>query len=107
MKEGALAGAAGEGPKLVSDHAAVAAGEVGVEVRFADNAAGLAGLIVKVNQPAVGADRWIGYEISLDPRRQVMVFGRHRNNWEHIRDVPCEVPVGKWIKLVGHQRTID
>lgn len=99
VKDGELKAGAGAGPKLVSKHGAMASGEAGVEIRFADKTAGLAGLIVKVNQPAVGADRWIGYEVSLDPARQVMVIGRHRNNWEHIKDVACEVPVGEWIKL--------
>jgi alpha-L-arabinofuranosidase len=100
-RNGELAAGAGAGPKLVSNHAAIATGEVGVEIRFADKAAGLAGLIVKVDQPGIGADRWIGYEISLDPGRQVMVMGRHRNNWEHIKDVACELPIGKWIKLAA------
>lgn len=99
VKDGELAAAAGAGPKLLSNHAAISTGEVGVEIKFADKTAGLAGLILKVNQPATGADRWIGYEVSLDPARQVMVIGRHRNNWEHIKDVACEVPVGQWIKL--------
>ncbi len=99
VKDGELAAGAGQGPKLVSNHAAISTGEVGVEIRFTDKTAGLAGLILKVNQPAVGADRWIGYEVSLDPARQVMVIGRHRNNWEPIKDVACEVPVGQWIKL--------
>jgi alpha-L-arabinofuranosidase len=101
VKDGRLIAGAGEGPKLVAEHAAVATGDVGVEVKFADDTAGLAGLIIKVDQAAVGADRWIGYEVSLDPKRQMMVLGRHRNNWEHIKDVPCDVPVGKWIKLVA------
>jgi hypothetical protein len=99
VSDGKLIAAAGQGPKLVSSHAAISTGEVGVEIKFADKAAGLAGLIVKVNQPAIGADRWIGYEVSLDPARQLMVIGRHRNNWEHIKDVACPVPVGQWIKL--------
>jgi hypothetical protein len=99
VRDGRLIAAAGEGPKLVSQRPAFAVGEVGVEVKFADNSAGLAGLILKVDKPAVGADRWIGYEVSLDARRQVMVLGRHRNNWEHIKDVACKIPVGQWIKL--------
>ena len=54
---------------------------------------------MKVNDPGVGADRFRGYEVSLDPSRQLLTFGRHRDNWEPIRDVPCEVPVGRWIDL--------
>lgn len=95
-----LHGNAGPGPKLISDHAPFAQGEVGVEVYFADRAAGNAGLIVKVARPGVGADNFDGYEVSLDAGRGVLVLGRHRHNWELIKDVPCKVPVGEWIPLV-------
>ena len=27
------------------------------------------------------------------------MLARHRNNFEPIKDVPCEVPVGRWIPL--------
>jgi hypothetical protein len=94
-----LRAAAGDGPKLIAEGTAMGAGEVSVQVRFADKRPGLAGLIVKVSAPRVGADRFHGYEVSLDPGRQVLGFGRHRENWEHIRDVPCEVPVDRWIDL--------
>ena len=92
--------AAGDGPKLVSEVAPLLYGEVAVQVRFEDNKPGLAGLILRVDQAAVGADRFQGYEISLDPSRQMLTFGRHRQNWEHLRDAPCEVPVGRWVDLV-------
>lgn len=99
VKEGAIHAAAGEGPKLIADRPAPATGEVSVRIRFADDGPGLAGLIVKVGDPAVGADRFRGYEISLDPSRQLLILGRHRGNWEPIREVPCEVPAGRWIDL--------
>jgi alpha-L-arabinofuranosidase len=91
---------AGDGPKLIAERPPLATGEVSVQVRFADRRPGLAGLIVKVGDPGVGADRFLGYEVSLDPSRQLLGLGRHRNNWEHIRDVPCAVPVDRWINLV-------
>ncbi len=94
-----LRAAAGDGPKLVAERTEPATGEVSVQVRFADKSPGLAGLIVKVSQPGVGADRFQGYEVSLDPGRQLLVLGRHRQNWEHIRDIPCAVAVGRWIEL--------
>lgn len=89
----------GNGPKLVGDHPAFAAGEAGVELLLPDRGGGNAGLIVKVSEPGEGADRFIGYEVSLDARRQVLVLGRHRHNWEHLRDTPCKVPVNQWITL--------
>src|SRR5712691_3136047 len=86
VKEERLIAGAGDGPKLIAQHPPVSSGEVAVEIRFPDDSAGLAGFIVNVAQPAVGADRFVGYEISLDPKRQLLVLGRHRDNWEHIRD---------------------
>ncbi|HEX5269685.1 MAG TPA: family 16 glycoside hydrolase, partial [Gemmataceae bacterium] len=99
LDDGELRARAGEGPKLVSDHAAFADGEAGVEVFFADRKAGNAGLIVRVNRPGAGADKFNGYEVSLDPGQGVLRLGRHRQNWEPIKDVPCEVPAGRWIPL--------
>lgn len=94
-----LRAAAGDGPKLIAERPPLATGEVSVQVRFAGKASGLAGLIMKVSRPGVGADRFQGYEVSLDPGRQLLVLGRHRQNWEHIRDVPCSVAVGRWVDL--------
>jgi hypothetical protein len=96
--ENLLAGG-GPGPKLVSDHAPFSSGEVEVEVFFPDRAAGNAGLVVKTARPGPGADNFIGYEVSLDPAGQFLRLGRHRHNWEPIRDVPCKVPVGAWLRL--------
>jgi hypothetical protein len=99
VEDGELRAGAGEGPKLISDHAAFADGEAGVEVFFADRKAGNAGLIVRVGKPAVGADNFDGYEVSLDAARGVLVLGRHRHNWDHIKDVSCDVPTGRWVPL--------
>jgi hypothetical protein len=89
----------GPGPKLISDHAPLARGEVGVEVFFPDRVAGNAGLIVKTAKPGLGADKFDGYEVSLDPAGRFLRLGRHRHNWEPIKDVPCAVGVGEWIRL--------
>jgi hypothetical protein len=89
----------GAGPKLVSDRAPFARGIVGVEIFFADREAGNAGLIVKTNKPGPGADNFDGYEVSLNPAAKVLTLGRHRHNWEPIKDVPLEVPTGEWVRL--------
>src|SRR3954447_25545168 len=96
---GVLHAAAGDGPKLIAGRPPLGTGEVSVQVRFPDNKPGLAGLIVKVSDPGVGAARFDGYEVSLDPSRQLLGFGRHRGNWEPIRNVPCAVPVNRWLDL--------
>jgi hypothetical protein len=99
VTEGELAGSAGDGPKLASEWPAFTDGEVSVEVFFADRKPGNAGLIVRLAQPGVGADNFDGYEVSLDPASQVLRLGRHRHNWQLIRDTPCEVAVGGWTRL--------
>ena len=88
-----------DGPKLVSERGAFKDGAVGVELLFADRKGENAGLIVRVDKPGRGADKFIGYEVSLDAARQKLRLGRHRNNFEPIKDVPCEVAVGRWIPL--------
>jgi alpha-L-arabinofuranosidase len=99
VEDGELHAGGGDGPKLLSDQPPLAEGEAGVEVFFADRKAGNAGLIVKVGKAGVGADRFDGYEISLDPEKNVLRLGRHRHNWEPIKDAPCEVPTGRWVPL--------
>ena len=90
---------AADGPKLVSDRAAFKDGQVGVEVFFPERKGHNAGLIVRLDQPEVGADRWFGYEVSLEPTRQSLHLARHRNNYEPLKDVPCTVPINRWIAL--------
>ncbi|MGA2247290.1 MAG: family 16 glycoside hydrolase, partial [Verrucomicrobiota bacterium] len=59
---------------------------------------GNGGLILKVSNAGRGADAFSGYEVSLE-RPGFLVFGRHQQNWEPIRRVPCDVPVNEWIQL--------
>ncbi len=99
VRDGAVSAACEQGPKLVADEPVFSEGEVGVEVFLPGKSGGPAGLIVKVSEPGVGMDKFIGYEIALDTERQWLVLGRHRNNWEPIQNVPCPVPSDRWIPL--------
>jgi hypothetical protein len=99
VNDGVVRIQAADGPQLVSDHAAFRDGAVGVEVRFADRKGGNAGLTVRVTQPRIGADNFIGYEVALNPERQRVLLARHRNNFEPIKEAACEVAVGRWIPL--------
>ncbi|NQV35483.1 MAG: DUF1080 domain-containing protein, partial [Phycisphaeraceae bacterium] len=89
----------GAGSKLVSDFPAFTTGEVGVEILFPTRTGGNAGFIVKTSDCDIGADRFNGYEIALETSGRLVV-GRHRQNFESIRAVPCDVPVNQWISLV-------
>lgn len=99
VKDGVLRIQAANGPKLISHHAAFRDGAVGVEVRFADRKGGNAGLIVRADRAGAGADNFTGYEIALNPERQRLLLARHRNNFEPIEEVECQVAVGRWIPL--------
>ncbi len=99
VKDGALTAEGDDGPKLIAELPAFAEGDVYIEVFLADRSAGNAGLLVNLREPRPGPDNFIGYEISLDAQRNVLILGRHRRKWEHLRDVPCEVPTATWIPL--------
>ena len=104
VRDGVLTAGGEAGPKLVASGAEFADGQAGVEVFFADRAAGNAGLIVRVSDAAEGADAFVGYEIALDPSRGMLRLGRHRRNFALLRDVPVAVPVGRWVALVVRVR---
>jgi alpha-L-arabinofuranosidase len=99
VRDGAIQINGEAGPKLISEHAAFADGVVHAEILFPDQKGRLGGLLVRVGKPGVGADKFFGYEISLDPAAQRLRLARHRNNYEPIEDVPCAVAVGRWIPV--------
>ncbi len=88
----------GPGSKIVWNNVPFSAGEAGVDVWLAGPDGGNAGLILKVSNAGNGADAFNGYEVSLE-QPGTLVIGRHRQNWEPIRRVPCDVPVNQWINL--------
>jgi hypothetical protein len=94
-----LSADAGDGPKLIADAPLISTGEVGVEILLPGQKPGNAGLILKVNEAASGADKFTGYEVSLDTSGR-LILGRHRQNWEPLTNAPCPVPVDRWISLV-------
>ncbi len=96
---GVLSVSADAGGKVVAKGIRLGDGEVAVDIRLPQNHDGYVGLIVKVNEAAPGADAFIGYEVALNPARQVLRLGRHRHNWEHICDTPCAVPLDQWLCL--------
>jgi hypothetical protein len=87
------------GDKLVSQLAPFTDGEVGVEVYIADRSWSNVGLLLRVANAAAGVDRFDGYEIAVNAADQTLRLGRHRQNWELIKDTPCEVPARQWVSL--------
>lgn len=103
-EDGRLTAPGDQGSKMVVDAPAFADGEASVELWFAEGGTGNAGLIVKVAHPGNGADSFDGYEVSLEPAG-FLVFGRHRQNWEPLRRVPCAVPLKEWVRLAARMTT--
>ncbi|NQT86865.1 DUF1080 domain-containing protein, partial [bacterium] len=99
VRNGELWAGGGAGPKLISELPAFSVGEVGVEVFLPGKGGGNGALIVKVSDPGVGADAFNGYEIALDASGQFLRLGRHRQNYQNIKDVPYPVPVDQWVAL--------
>jgi len=99
FSDGALAVTADHGSKIVARGIQLARGEIGLDLLLPRNQNGYVGLIAGVREAGPGADAFIGYEIALNPARQVLRLGRHRHNWELIGDTPCAVPLEKWVHL--------
>src|ERR1022692_3638653 len=96
--DGSVQGVGSDGSKIVWDGPALSVGEVSVDVKLTEATGGNGGLILKVSDAGIGSDAFTGYEVSLE-RPGFLVLGRHRQNWEPIRRVPCDVSVNQWIKL--------
>jgi hypothetical protein len=104
VRDGVASVAAGPGPKLISDHPAFADGEVSVEVFLPGKARGVAGLILGIKDAGPGMDQFTGYEVSLSAETQHLLLGRHRQNWEPIKTVPCAVSANMWITLTVRRK---
>ncbi len=87
------------GGKLVSDSPTFGDGNVETEVRFPDATGDNAGLLVRVSNAGDGADSFDGYEISLEPRGQHLVLGKHHHNWQPLQSVAVTFDPQKWTRL--------
>ena len=95
---GTVTGLGDGGSKLLLDQPLAEDCEVAAEVLLAPQIV-WSGLIACVTEPGVGADRFWGYEVSVSPSGKLLRLGAHRNNFELIRDVPCDLPTGQWAEL--------
>ncbi|MFP6873040.1 MAG: DUF1553 domain-containing protein [Verrucomicrobiales bacterium] len=91
-----------QGPKLLWDAAGKLAGEASFTAGLRVTDGDIAGLIMNVSDPKVGADNWNGYEVSLYLHEQKLVLGSHENNFLTLASVPAPVTRGKWHQLRVH-----
>lgn len=86
------------GAKLVYNPTEMNKGIVETELKF--NGGGEnAGLLILVSNPGNGADNFYGYEISLKADGKKVVVGKHKNNFEHIRDIDVNCNPAEWNRL--------
>jgi len=102
--DGVVSVSAGPGPKLVCDMPLLAnltEGEVSVELFFPEKVThgSNGGILTKVQQPGIGADNFIGYEIAINPDEGYLHIGRHRFNYEPITRVSHRFHGDRWITL--------
>lgn len=90
---------ADSGAKLVRDQIVVGDGEVSCDVRLADAKGGNAGLILRVSEPKLGADAWVGYEVSISAKGQHVLLGRHERNFRSLAQAPAKIEAGRWHRL--------
>ncbi len=87
------------GAKLVYNPVDITTGSVEVEIKFDANNGDNAGFITYVTKPGKGADRFYGYEISLGANGEKVVFGKHKNNFELIRNISVDCNPINWNRL--------
>ncbi len=81
-----------DGPTLLD-------GVVECDLKFDDHPGDSAGLILRVQQPGVGADAFVGYEISIGPWGKFLRLGRHRHDWKLLQQTPIVLADGPWHHL--------
>ncbi|HEY2149059.1 MAG TPA: family 16 glycoside hydrolase, partial [Pirellulales bacterium] len=99
VRDGVCSVKADAGAKLIWNDPFFAEGTIECDVRLDDDKGDNAGLIVRTQNPRIGGDAFVGYEISLSARGGYLRLGRHRNNWELIQDVPAAIKPGEWHRL--------
>ncbi|MDR2953655.1 MAG: DUF1080 domain-containing protein [Prevotella sp.] len=87
------------GAKLVYNKREENITSVETEIKFDENRGDNAGLLTHVSKPGNGADNFYGYEISLRADGRKVVVGKHKNNFEHIRDIDVECNPTEWNRL--------
>jgi alpha-L-arabinofuranosidase len=102
VHDGALWVEPDAGAKLIRDATNVYEGSFGCDVLIPDASGDRAGLILHVTEPHVGADNWIGYEVSLSAREQRVFLSRHHFDWLPLADAHAAVEPGKWHSLHVH-----
>ncbi len=99
VKDGVCSVGADAGAKILRDQPDFTDGAVECDVYLAEGHADIGGLLVRVQQPRVGADAFLGYEISVNAHDGRVLLGRHRNDWKPLKDAAAPIEAGQWHHL--------
>ena len=102
--DGVVSITARDGPKLVCtlpEFQELVRGEVSVEMFIPETQRqhSNAGIILKIRDAGVGADAFLGYEISPSPENQHVNIALHRNDYRPLQRPAFEIPTDRWITL--------
>ncbi|WP_455584477.1 family 16 glycoside hydrolase [Bacteroides sp.] len=86
------------GAKLIYNQKEITDGSIATDLKFTGEG-GNAGLLVCVSQPGNGADNFNDYEISLATNGKRVVIGKHKKNFEPVREIPVECNPTEWNNL--------
>ncbi|MCA9051816.1 MAG: DUF1553 domain-containing protein, partial [Planctomycetaceae bacterium] len=87
------------GAKLLWEEHPVTDGEIQVELNLRSDNAHIAGLLINVSDPQVGADNWYGYEVSLNADNQTVFVGLHNHGYQMLQQQTVSVRPGEWHSL--------
>ncbi|MCL2624839.1 MAG: DUF1080 domain-containing protein, partial [Planctomycetaceae bacterium] len=96
---GELFMAAGAGDKLLYDGAVLESGSMAAEVFLKKGEQGNFAFVTQVREPGIGADAFYGMEIGLFADEQRLMLGLHRNDFEHLQSVHCDIPNDRWFEF--------
>lgn len=96
--EGGIEVKAGPGDKLIRENPIVENGSVEADIKFTPGGEN-AGFIVRVGREEAGMDDFDGYEISLNPGRQVLVLGKHVHNFKLLKESKVSFDRANWAHL--------
>ncbi len=102
---------AGKGHKILwEEFGAICAGTVSMDLRLAPGGPDIAGFILRVSEPAIGADNWIGYEVSLNTANKTVFIGTHNHNWKLQASAPAKIERNRWhhleVRLEGQRMRV-
>ncbi|MFD2873197.1 alpha-L-arabinofuranosidase C-terminal domain-containing protein [Mucilaginibacter ximonensis] len=96
--DGGIEVKAGDGDKLIRENPIVKNGSIEADIKFTgrgDNA----GFIMRVSHEQKGLDDFDGYEVSLNPDRQILVLGKHVHNFKLLKETKVSFDEDAWTHL--------